>query len=202
MEESILIATERTPVTKKFKETAFINGVVYGENISEPVKFERSALKKVITKHGFNAKVWVDYNNNKKFGFIKELQRNPITGKVIHIDVQLVSQNQEIRLQIPITFQGVDNLEQKQLMLQIYKAEVDALGKPALMPDLISIDVSNKELGDTITSKDFALNKQIKIKDKETEVYGIINTKKKETVEEPEKAETTDKNETPENTKE
>ena len=202
MEESILNATERTMAPGKFRETGFINGVLYGENVSKPVKFERSALKKVIAKHGFNAKIWVNYNNNKKFGVIKEIQRNPLTGKVIHIDVQLVSQDQEIRLQIPITFQGIDDLERKQLMLQIYKAEIDALGKPAMMPDVVSIDVSNKELGDTITSKDFVLDKQIKIQDKETEIYGIINPKKKEPLEEPEQTEALNKNEKPEEAKE
>ncbi|MHB1651775.1 MAG: 50S ribosomal protein L25 [Desulfitobacteriaceae bacterium] len=182
MEETILSAIERTIPPKRFKETGFIPGVLYGDGItkSTSVKFEASALNKVLTTHGSNAKVWVKYGSNKTFGFIKEVQRHPITGKVIHTDVQLVSQNHEVRMQLPISFKGKDILEHKNLLLQVYKSEIDVLGKAALMPDVVVIDVSKKSLGDTITFNDFDLDKQLKVHDGEEEIYGIITAQREE----------------------
>ncbi len=184
MEETILNAIERMP-SKKFKETGFIPGVLYGDSIAKTtsVKFESPALNKVLLTHGSNAKVWIKYGSSKKFGFIKEVQRHPVTGKVIHLDVQLVSQTHEVRLQLPINFKGKDHLENRNLVLQVYKSEIDVFGKAALMPDVIVIDVSKKELGDTITLNDFGLDKQLKIHDGEDEIYGIITSPREEPVE-------------------
>ncbi|SDP17250.1 50S ribosomal protein L25 [Clostridium gasigenes] len=176
MEKNILNAFERTTKSKRFKENGFIAGVIYGDNVKEAtsVKFEESSLRKILSKHGSNAKVWVKYGEGKKFGFIKEIQRHPVTAKITHIDVQLVSKNHEIKLQLPIEFKGEKNLVANLLKLNIQKTEIDVFGKMALMPDVVVIDVSEKELGDTITIKNFNLDKEIKISDNEDEIYATI----------------------------
>ncbi|MBB6624537.1 50S ribosomal protein L25 [Clostridium gasigenes] len=176
MEKNILNAFERTTKSKRFKENGFIAGVIYGDNVKEAtsVKFEESSLRKILGKHGSNAKVWVKYGEGKKFGFIKEIQRHPVTAKITHIDVQLVSKNHEIKLQLPIEFKGEKNLVANLLKLNIQKTEIDVFGKMALMPDVVVIDVSEKELGDTITIKNFNLDKEIKISDNEDEIYATI----------------------------
>ena len=176
MEKIILNAFERTTKSKRFKENGFIAGVIYGDNVKEAtsVKFEESSLRKILAKHGSNAKVWVKYGEDKKFGFIKEIQRHPVTAKITHIDVQLVSKNHEIKLQLPIEFKGEKNLVAILLKLNIQKTEIDVFGKMALMPDVVVIDVSEKKLGDTITIKNFNLDKEIKISDNEDEIYATI----------------------------
>ena len=176
MEEIILEAIERTEQPGKFRESGYVPGVLYGDGIdvATSVKFEALALKNVLTVHGPNAKVWIKYDNNKKFGFIKEVQKHPVSGSVTHIDVQIVSKNHEIKLQIPISFKGDDDLKHRQLQLQVYKSEITVSGMMALMPDAIYVDVSEKKLGDTITLNNFDLDKQLKVNEKEDTVYGII----------------------------
>jgi len=170
MEKVILNALERPTGHKKFREEGFIAGVIYGDSVKEAtsVKFELMPLKKILGKHGSN------YLEDSKFGFIKEIQRDPVTAKITHIDVQLVSKDHEIKLQLPISFKGEENLIDNLLDLKIYKSEIDVFGSMALMPDSLSIDVANKKLGDTITIKDFSLDKLIKVTDKEDEVYATI----------------------------
>ena len=148
------------------------------------MKFEELPLRKILAKHGSNAKVWVKYGEDKKFGFIKEIQRHPVTAKITHIDVQLVSQDHEIKLQLPIAFKGEEKVYRQLLQLQIHKSEIDVFGSMALMPDAVSIDVSEKELGDTITIKDFDLDKKIKITDNEDQIYAAIIPMKEQVEEE------------------
>ena len=175
MEETIYLnAVERTLKPSQCRKTGFTPGVLYGESLTNAitVQFETAELKKVIAAHGWNAKVWVNFGGNKKFGFIKEVQRHPVTATVIHIDVFLVSQDHEVSMQIPLNFEGRDNLNN--VLLQVYKSEIEVLGKIALMPESVVVDVSTMVLGDTITSKNFNLDEQLKITEGEDEVYGII----------------------------
>ena len=96
------------------------------------------------------------------------------SGNVTHIDVQIVSKDHELKIQIPIVFKGEDDLKRRQLKLQVYKSEITVFGKMAMMLDAIYVDVSEKELGDTITLNNFDLDKKLKVIDKEDTVYGII----------------------------
>ena len=176
MEKVILDAFERIPGNKKFKEDGFIAGVIYGDNIKEAisVKFELLPLKKILGQHGSNAKVWVKYGEDKKFGFVKAIQRHPVSAKINHIDIQIVSLDHEIKLQLPLSFKGEANLKDNLLQLNVQKPEIDVFGNMALMPDVVTIDVTEKKLGDTITVADFVLDKKIKITDEEDQVYAVI----------------------------
>lgn len=176
MEQITLNAFERNTQPKKMKESGFVAGVIYGDNVKEStsVKFEGSALRKVLTRHGSNAKVWVEHGEDKKFGFIKEIQRHPVTAKIIHVDVQLLAKDQEVKLLLPIIFNGEGSLNSKQLQLNIYKADIDVFGKMTLMPNAVIFDASEKEIGDAITKNDFNLDKAIKVIDREDEIYAVI----------------------------
>ena len=187
MNETILDAFERIPTKHKFNEEGFIAAVMYGDKIQEAisVKIELESLIKILKKHGSNAKVWVKYGEEKRFGFVKEIQRHPVSAKINHIDIQIVSLDQEVKLQLPITFNGEDNLIDNLLELNVYKTEIDVFGTMAIMPDYVTIDVAERKLGDTVTIKDFDLNEKIKVTDEEDVIYAAI-VARKEIVEEEE----------------
>ncbi|PKM94659.1 MAG: 50S ribosomal protein L25 [Firmicutes bacterium HGW-Firmicutes-1] len=176
MEEIILEAVERTKQPGKFREAGFVPGVIYGDSVAgaTSVKFNAIALRKIINKHGSNAKIWIKFNDSKKFGFIKEVQQNPISRNITHLDVQMVSKEHEIKMQIPIIFNGDEALKTRQLQLQIYKSEISVFGKMALMPDSLTVDVSDMQLGDSITLNNFTLDEKLKVNEMEDVILGMI----------------------------
>ncbi|MCG8484421.1 MAG: 50S ribosomal protein L25 [Clostridia bacterium] len=173
MEDIILNAYERP--SKKFKEMGFIPGVIYGDSMKEttPVKFKFQALQKVINQHGEHAKIWVMLNGEKKFGFIKEVQKHPVSRILQHIDVQAVSKDHEVKMQVPIVFQGEEALNSKQLQLQVQKTIVEVVGKVGDIPDNIVINVSEMDASDSINTDNLNLNENIRIVN-EDEVYASI----------------------------
>lgn len=193
MEEIILEAIERVKQTGRFSEVDFVPGIIYGDGIkaANSVKFSRPDLRKILSAHGPNAKVWIQYNKSKKYGFIKEVQRHPVTRDISHIDVQIVSVDHEIKLQIPITYKGEEELKSRQLSLQVYKSDIAIVGKMALIPESILVDVTGKELGDSITMENFDLDKNLTI-DNAEEIYGMITHLKVQTEEVVEAAEATE----------
>jgi len=189
MEEIILKTMLRTDSPKKVRQAGFIPGVLNESDLtSTTVQFVGTELNKIISKHGSNAKVWVTIGDDKKFGFIKEVQKSPLDRKIIHIAIQLVNKDKEIKMMIPISFHGRDELEHKELQLQVIKTEIDVTGKAALMPDVIIADVSAKELGDTVTAADLNISADIKSLDADDEIYAIIKAVKEVVEEEPEEA--------------
>jgi len=186
MEQIILKAMPRTEKPKKVRNAGFIPGVLNGPGTtSTSVQFDSAALNKIITKHGTSAKLWIELDNEKKFGFIKEVQKHPVEGTVIHIAILLVSKDQSVKMQLPIIFHGHEELEHQLLQLQVYKSEIEVEGKAESMPDEVITEVSDKPVGASITAADFKLPAGIKILDQEDEVYAIIKGFKQEIIEEP-----------------
>lgn len=189
MEETILKATMRTESPKKAREAGFTPGVLNEhDTTSTSVQFDTPTLIKVIAKHGPNAKIWVEMDKKKRFGFVKEVQRHPVEGKIIHVAIQLMSKDQDVKMRLPIAFHGRDELEHRLLHVHVYKTEMEVVAKATLMPDVVIADVSKKEEGDSITLADFKLPKELRVLDAENEVYAMIRVKKEMPVEEPEVA--------------
>ncbi len=186
MEIAILKAMERSEEPKIVRKAGFIPGVLNeAGSDSTSVKFEMAAMNKIISKHGMNAKIWVDLGAEKKFGFIKEIQKHAVEDKIIHVTIQLVSKDKEIKMQLPINFHGNAELEHRSLQLQVYKSEVEVTAKAALMPDGVIVDISGKESGENITAVNLNLPAEIKILDADDEIYAVIKAIKEEMVEEP-----------------
>ena len=185
MEELILKAVERTEALNKVRKAGFIPGILNeAGKTSTSVQFESAALNKVIEKHGPNAKIWVELAAKKHFGFLKEVQRNTLERRVVHVAVQLVSKDKELKMHLPITFHGREELEGKDLEAHIHKSEIEVSGKASLMPDGVIVDISKKEAGESVTVADFHLPKGIKTLEPEDEIYAIIKASKKDVVKE------------------
>lgn len=187
MENTIIKATGRNGTTKIIKNSGIIPGVLNGPGTtSTSVTFESKLLDKIIAEHGKNAKLWVELDNKKEFGFIKEVQRHPVEKKIIHVSIQLLSKGQEVKMDLPIIYHGNVELEHKLLQLQVYKSEVKVSGIGANMPDSVVVNVSEKEFGDNITAIDLNLPKEIIILDSDNEIYAGIKGIRVEQAEEPE----------------
>jgi large subunit ribosomal protein L25 len=179
MEKTILKASPRTEKPRKLRRTGFVPGVLNAsDTTSTPVQFEAAALNKVIERHGPNAKVWVDLDKKKHFGYIKEIQKQPVDWTVTHVSIQLVEQDQEVKMHLPIYYHGREELEHRLLMLQVNKSEVEVIGKAGKMPESIVLDVSKLENGVHLTSADFNLPKGLRLHETEHETYAVVRAQR------------------------
>lgn len=185
MNTATLRAMERTEKPKKLRKTGYVPGVLNGtDHVSVPVKFQTAALSKIITKHGMNAKVWVEIGDEKKFGLMKEVQKHPVGGEIIHAAIQLIPTDQEIKMQVPLHFHGNETLEQKRMQVLILKSEAEVTGEAAKVPEFLVVDVSKMNAGDNVTAADLDLPATIKILDAEDEIYAMIKDLKETAMDE------------------
>lgn len=179
MEEMVLKAVARDGKVKRLRREGFTPGVLNeSDTTSTPVQFETAALKKLIERHGPNARVWIEMDGKKKFGFIKEIQKHAVDWNVIHVSFQLIGHERELKMHLPITFHGRDELGHRQLQLLIHKSDVEVEGQIAKMPDAAVVDVTGKESGYHILAADIQLPKGIRILDAEGEIYAVVKIPK------------------------
>lgn len=188
MSRIVTEATMRTEKPKKVRRDGFIPGVLNGPGVASlSVQFQAAKLNQIFEKYGTAVKLWIKMDSDEKFGFVKEVQRDPVTGKIVHVSIQLVAVDQDVKLNLPIVFEGQDALQSKFLQLQIEKSEISVEGKAEFMPSNVTIDVSQKAFGNNITTADFDLPSQVKPLDSKDVIFATVKGKNKgsaETVEE------------------
>lgn len=185
-----LTALERNDVAKKLRREGFTPGVVYGFGHEEgrPVQFKASTLLATIKKYGTNARVNIEIEGNGEYGAIKEVQLHPVTNQIRHIDVQVFSKEDIVKLTVPIHYTGADDLMVKRFVVGILMNEVEITGPAMNIPQSITIDLSERLAGDVITVADLGINEDLKISEELTDTLVTIT----EATAEPEEASETE----------
>ena len=180
MSETILRADKRQESARKVRGEGFIPGVIYGTGVEDgtPIKFKESELNKLLKAQGMNPRLTVMLDDEEKNVIIKEVQKDPIKGNVLHVDLQAIAADEVIRTTIPVIFEGREEVENRQLLLEIYLSEVEISGPANIIPGSITMDVKGKEAGDTLTVGDIEFDSRITPITPLDEVLAVITVPK------------------------
>ena len=151
-------------VSKKLKRQGLVPAVVYGAK-NEPQTLQLAARDiKTLLSHAIGENILVeleiegDAGKSNRMALIQEVQHEPLSGDVVHVDFHAVNMNEALRTSVPVEPTGEPNgvknfgglLEQS-----LRSLEVECLPKD--LPERITVDVSALNIGDSIHVKDIPL---------------------------------------------
>ena len=149
-----------TGPAKRIRVEGKIPGVVYGLGGDPiPVTVEWKPLREALTTDaGLNALIDLHVGDETSLCVVKELQRHPIRGNVLHIDFLRVSADVEISVEIPIVLEGeAEDVLRHDGTVDHVLFNLTVNAKPGDIPNEITIDVSGMQIGDTIRVGDLKL---------------------------------------------
>lgn len=139
-----------------------IPGVFYtkkGDNIM--VEAPALPLQKIYESVGHTAVFNLEIESGKDSEIhpvlIWQIQRHPYKNQFLHIDYYGVDLDSEVKVDVPIEYTGVARGVKLGGVLETYRESVRLASKPLEMPQKVTIDVSNMNIGDTITVADLVL---------------------------------------------
>ena len=89
----------------------------------------------------------------------KEIQINPVTSRIIHIDFQHLHRGEKVKAKVPVVLEGTDMAIKIGGVLEQMLSEIEIECLPEDIPEAIKIDVSGLKIGDTIHLKDLSVGK-------------------------------------------
>ena len=167
MAKQVKLAVERRDAigraaVRKLKARGVVPAVVYGgKEKPEPLQVLRRDVS-VMLSHASGENILVELEiageNATRTALVQEVQHSPVGGDVLHIDFHAVSMDEKIEADVPLepvgTANGVKNFGG--LLEQSLRAlTVSCL--PRDLPDKITVDVSNLNIGDSIHVRDIKL---------------------------------------------
>jgi large subunit ribosomal protein L25 len=161
-----LSATRRTgtgrSAVRKIKAQGAVPAIIYGgKNKPEALQVSRRDISLMLSHaSGENILVELEIEGEKagRLALVQEVQHAPLGGDILHIDFHAVSMDEVIEADVPLeatgmaegvkTFGGL--LEQN-----LRSLEIECL--PRDLPDVITVDVSHLNIGDSIHVRELSL---------------------------------------------
>jgi len=172
MAKQVKLTAERREGTgraaaRKLKARGIVPAIVYGAKMKpEALQVSRREISTVLSHaSGENILVDLEVAGEVRTVLLQEVQHSPVGGDILHVDFHAVSMDEKIEADIPVeptgTANGVKNfgglLEQSLRTL-----EVECL--PRDLPDVITVDVSHLNIGDSIHVRDIKLPEGVEAK--------------------------------------
>jgi large subunit ribosomal protein L25 len=141
--------------TKALRNAGKVPCVVYGGD--KPIHFsadELSFSKLVYTPDAHTVVIELK-DGNKINAIIQDIQFHPVNEKILHIDFFQVFDDKEVKMTIPVKFEGNSpGVRLQGGILSKNKRKLFVKALPKNLPDFIKADVSTLNLNDKITIED------------------------------------------------
>ncbi|HDS17015.1 MAG TPA: 50S ribosomal protein L25 [Proteobacteria bacterium] len=160
---SELVVESRTESGKgyaaRLRKTGKIPAVRYGKQC--PVSFfavDRSAMERLLSEGGGSSLVALNVDgkgqNDEFLSIVKEVQRDPVSGRLIHADFYGVRYGVPILVEVPVVFEGKARGVAEGGLLQPVRRTLEIRCLPRKIPEHIVVDVTSLGIGDAIHVND------------------------------------------------
>ena len=151
---------------KRLRRDGLVPGVVYGKgHDSLPVQVDVKTFETLYKSAGKTAviKFRLPGASRATSGMIKSVQRNPLSGRPLHVDYFLVDLRQEMEVDVPLTFTGdAPAVEETGGTLLHNLSAIHVKALPNDIPQEVVVDVSVlKSLDVAIHVRDLNLNRDL-----------------------------------------
>ncbi|MEK7563774.1 MAG: 50S ribosomal protein L25 [Patescibacteria group bacterium] len=159
--------------------------VVYGSGTAhQTLACDRNELNRVYTKAGESTLIELSVGGKKVPVLIHELDLDPLSGYIAHVDFYAVDMSKEIEAKVPVRFTG-ESFAVKDLgaIFVIAHEHVTVKCLPKDLPHELTADISGlKEFHDVITVGSLVLPTGVTIKDASDTVVAVVQEPRAEEV--------------------
>ncbi|MFN4038309.1 MAG: 50S ribosomal protein L25/general stress protein Ctc [Erythrobacter sp.] len=139
--------------------------VIYGGN-EAPAQIhveEKELIKQLMTGHFFNSIVEIEIGGKTVRTLPKDVAFNPVTDRPIHADFLRLSGDSKVNVQVPVVFVNEEASPglKKGGVLNIVRHELELLCPNEEIPGEIHVDVTGKDVGDSIHISEVTLPKGV-----------------------------------------
>jgi len=177
MEKIILKAQTRAAAGKKIAKDLRANGLIPANvyksgKAATNLQISADDLKGVLqTKAGENVIVTLKMTGEgaksagaDKTVVFKEIQRDPIKGRILHVDFNEISLTEALKVNVPLVTRGEPvGVKADGGILEHVMRELQVECLPAAIPEKLEVDVSNLKIGDAVYVKNITAPADVKV---------------------------------------
>ena len=155
-----------TSSSRRMRSDGLLPGIIYGsDKESDIVEMNLNQVEKILKNHSSDSVlIEVDLEDEGSVRvLLKEVQYHPVTSSILHVDLQRVVAGKPIQVDVAIELNGEPEGVKSGGIIdhKIHSLSVECLPKD--MIESIPVDITNLEIGDSLTVSDITVTSKIKI---------------------------------------
>ncbi|MCX5779670.1 MAG: 50S ribosomal protein L25 [Firmicutes bacterium] len=177
---------KNTGYLRQLKREDWVPAVIYGkgqENLT--VLLAKKELTRIFTHVGTRGifSLEIEERSPAIMAQVKEVQKNRLSGDIIHVDFLTVKMDEKIHSMIRIQLTGEDAIILKGGVLQVNAREIPVSCLPGDLPEFVNVDISDLEIGGRILVSDLTLPATVEVlEDADTVIASIQGAAREEGV--------------------
>jgi large subunit ribosomal protein L25 len=142
---------------RRLRASGMIPAVLYGDGQSTPLSVPDKIVDYTLHHLGDNALYNIDLGAGTSTARIVDVQRDPVTGGLIHVDFAPVNMRERIEVTVPLHLVGESPGAEEGGVLQQVAYEVKIESLPGDIPQELTLDVSTLGMNENLTLGDVTL---------------------------------------------
>ena len=167
---------------RRLRASGEIPAVVYGAGAdAAAIRVDAKRVQSLIKEGGENAVflLQLEGTDRTRHTMIRDVQWNPLTGALVHMDFQRVKMDQKVQVSVPIELTGTpEGVRNEGGMIEFITREVGVICLPGDIPPLIELDVALLHIGQHVEVSDLELPDAVQLDDDENRVIVSVNASK------------------------
>lgn len=159
---------------RRLRAAGEIPAVVYGGDAdSAAIRVDGKSVQTLIREGGENAvfQLQLEGTDRTRHTMIRDLQWNPLTGALVHIDFQRVKMDQEVQVSVPIALIGTpEGVRNEGGIVEFVTREIAVVCLPGDIPSSIELDVEPLHIGQHVEIGELTLPDAVRLEDDESRV--------------------------------
>ncbi|MDD5627590.1 MAG: 50S ribosomal protein L25, partial [Elusimicrobia bacterium] len=142
-------------------------GIIYGgDKASVQVSVSEKELQAARKRGGANAILHLETGQGVETVIVKDLQRHPVSDRLVHADFQRISMSEKIEAKVPIHVTGeAPGVKTSGGILQHQLREIAVRALPKDIPHFLTVDISKLEIGMHVEIKDLTVPAGVEVID-------------------------------------
>lgn len=154
--------------SRRLRRAAQVPAILYGGH-AEPRSIQVEHEKTWIASQNewfYSSILDLEVDGTVERVLLRDMQRHPYKQRIMHLDFQRVSENEVIRVSIPLHFLNEDTSpagKASDVVVTHEHNEVQISCLPRDLPEFLEVDLANLQLGDTVHLSDIKLPEGVEI---------------------------------------
>lgn len=154
--------------SRRLRREGRVPAVLYGgAKGSVMLTFDHDAIHHHLENEAFHTSILtVTVDGEADQAILRDVQMHPYKPKVLHMDLQRISATEKLHMEVPIHLVGEDVAPGVKLQGGIVSrlmAEVDISCLPHQLPEFLTVDISQLNIGDSVHLSDIPLPEGVTI---------------------------------------
>ena len=171
--QSELRVKEKHSTITQLRAKGFVPAVVYGyETEATSISVNERDLLKTLRVTGRNGVMKLQVEGKEVNVVLNDYQTDPLKGTILHADFLAINMTEELEVSVQVNLVGESQGEKDGGVVQQPNREVDIKVKPSDIPETFDIDISELNIGDTLTVADIREKSKFEILNEDD--FGLV----------------------------